>query len=202
MIICTKCGWKFPSTHSATACRFCGTAFKQQLCSTCNTVKTDEDFNYIYDKRKQAYFRRHQCKACERIRTTVRVKKLTIEQRELAKKLYADWIATTSKVPYKPLTEEEWLSTCKHFGGCALCGDKHIETRHFFIQYKEGGRYAPWNILPLCGKCSVKRYDDNPFKSMYRKLKAANSIDQEVFTKLYDFFRKKVDEYESKANSV
>ncbi|MNH35596.1 hypothetical protein D3C79_962960 [compost metagenome] len=51
------------------------------------------------------------------------------------------------------------------FDGCALCDETHVEVRQFLVNFKDGGRYAPWNILPMCVKCGTKlRLHDNPFR--------------------------------------
>jgi hypothetical protein len=76
-----------------------------------------------------------------------------------------------SKIDFKPMSENEWLSVCAYFEGCAICGEEHIETRQFLVPFKDGGRYASWNILPMCEKCSgvAKKYD-NPFRWLHKSL--------------------------------
>ena len=57
------------------------------------------------------------------------------------------------------------MRACRHFNGCAKCGDETIDARGFFISFKNGGRYCDWNIIPLCSKCAADwSLDKNPFK--------------------------------------
>lgn len=87
-----------------------------------------------------------------------------------AEQQYEEWMELTN-IDFKPLTEKDWLEACSYFGGCAICGNEHIETRHFLLPFKEGGRYAAWNVFPLCLKCSVvtKNYK-NPFLWLCRPI--------------------------------
>ena len=66
--------------------------------------------------------------------------------------------------PIKTLTEDEWIRACAHFGSCATCGASSIDARGMFIPFKFGGRYAAWNIIPLCDKCATAiKFQHNPF---------------------------------------
>lgn len=76
--------------------------------------------------------------------------------------------------PYSTLTEAEWLNACKHFGGCAYCGKPDIDARSMFIQFKDGGRYCAWNIVPACEKCETALKQTNPFSFMDTKLYRGN----------------------------
>lgn len=81
-------------------------------------------------------------------------------------KKYEDWLDRTN-ASFKILSESEWYAACKHFGGCAICGNESIEARAFFVPFGDGGRYTAWNIIPACGKCGVEaKINDNPFKWM------------------------------------
>jgi hypothetical protein len=92
-----------------------------------------------------------------------RSRRLIARHREQANKKYEEWM-DLSKVDFKLLTEKEWTEACVFFGGCAICGSEHIETRHFFVDFREGGRYTAWNVFPMCGDCSKKvRNYKNPF---------------------------------------
>jgi hypothetical protein len=76
---------------------------------------------------------------------------------------YEDWFDKLS-IQFKPMTEEQWLETCRYFNGCAICGSEHIETRQFFVPFEEGGKYAIYNMFPMCGECSKHvRITANPF---------------------------------------
>lgn len=83
------------------------------------------------------------------------------------------WKEDISKIPtpYTTLTEEQWLEACNHFGGCAYCGRDQIDSRAMFIQFKDGGRYCNWNIIPACEKCeTMYKSTDNPFLRMDQKI--------------------------------
>jgi hypothetical protein len=82
------------------------------------------------------------------------------------------WKKKISTIPkdYPTLTEEQWMRACRHFNGCAQCGDEDIEARGFFIQFKEGGRYCDWNIIPLCQKCAADwKLSPNPFRAAWSR---------------------------------
>lgn len=82
---------------------------------------------------------------------------------ERAGAAFDEWV--TDQPAMKVMTEEQWLETCSYFEGCCICGDEHIETREFFVPFQEGGRYAVWNILPMCGTCGkTTRTVKNPFE--------------------------------------
>jgi hypothetical protein len=71
-----------------------------------------------------------------------------------------------SKVPKPPktLTDEEWIAACLHFGKCAVCDNESIDARAFFVAFAFGGRYAAWNVIPVCEKCALEfRQNQNPF---------------------------------------
>ena len=78
------------------------------------------------------------------------------------------WLAMVAKVPtpLKTLTQDEWISACIHFGKCAVCRNESVDARSFFIHYSLGGRYAAWNVIPVCEKCAIAlRRQQNPFIS-------------------------------------
>lgn len=88
-------------------------------------------------------------------------------RKERIQKQYTDWIDNIKDMPYHPLTEEEWLEACKHFEKCAYCSTREINTRSLFIGFKEGGRYAVWNVVPSCETCALAiKYVRNPFARM------------------------------------
>jgi len=75
------------------------------------------------------------------------------------------------------LTEQEWLRTCNHFGGCAFCGGRDIVSKEYFIAFKDGGRYIYGNIIPLCEKCAgMSRQRPNPF--LYLDYRCSNVRDK------------------------
>lgn len=89
---------------------------------------------------------------------------------------YEKWLKLT-ELHFKPVTEEQWIEACSYFEGCAICGEEHIESRQFFVPFEEGGRYAAWNIFPMCGKCSTyARKIKNPFKWIDRSIGTASLL--------------------------
>lgn len=100
---------------------------------------------------------------------------------------------------FKPMTEQEWYKACSYFGGCAFCNNSHIETRQFFIPFKEGGRYSPWNVFPMCGDCAVRIVPrtTNPFLFMDSCVGTAHSrykIPKARLKQLREYFEMKVSE--------
>ena len=76
------------------------------------------------------------------------------------------WLDLIKQVPkpLKTLTEDEWIAACRYFGKCATCGNESIDARAFFITFALGGRYAAWNVIPVCDKCATAlRRQQNPF---------------------------------------
>ena len=87
-------------------------------------------------------------------------------QKEKVTKSLNDWLALIEQVPkpIKTLTEKQWLDTCSYFKKCAYCSNEAITARSFFISFKLGGRYAAWNIIPVCDKCALQnKRQQNPW---------------------------------------
>lgn len=141
---CSKCGWEYPIEWPGRKCRFCGEPFLESPCSHCGTITT---------------LRNGVCRPCETRQHAAWVR----ERKNLANDAMRDWLKKISNIPqpYKTLTEDEWLEACKHFGGCAYCGDANIDSRSMFISFKTGGRYCAWNILPACEKCETLRRSES-----------------------------------------
>lgn len=158
---CEKCGWVFPITFTERKCRWCGTPFKYDICSECG------EFKEIY--------RQNKCREC----VVMLDCKYKAERRFMAKSnatgKLARWLNSIAKVP-KPirmLTEEEWLEACRYFGKCAICNNDEITTRAFFVPFSMGGRYAAWNIIPMCDHCATEyKKEQNPFIKYNKKLLA------------------------------
>ena len=80
--------------------------------------------------------------------------------------LFANWLSLIAKVPQplKTLTDDEWIAACLHFGKCAICRNESVDARGFFIPFSFGGRYAAWNVIPVCDKCATAlKFQQNPF---------------------------------------
>lgn len=171
--VCPGCKWEFPHTFHNVKCTFCGTTFDLQWCNKCQEFKPNDAFYHYKNGTKHS-----RCRACERIRQ----RQYDIDNPERRKarstrwydkvlteteQRYENWKKVTAALPFKILSEDQWLAACEYFRGCAICGEDHIETRQYFIQFQEGGKYVVWNIFPMCGKCSTyMRKTPNPFKNM------------------------------------
>lgn len=181
---CPGCGVVHPTTYTKTKCEVCKTLFHEQICSLCKEIKSNELY-YRYKSGSNAGHFMLQCKPCS---ATKKIKfdkefpehRLAWGRADYHKRMAAaevslvKWLAETN-VKYKPLTEAQWLEACAYFEGCTICGEDHIETRDFFVAFKDGGRYAAWNVFPLCGKCSTRsRLITNPFVWIVRHTSGFN----------------------------
>ncbi len=145
---CNKCGWEIDRKNPLRSCPVCHTKYDEGYCSICGAYCTGSDYM------KHAY-----CRECynEVFGAPLRARQYKASVKA-NKDMYSAWLDKVAKVPtnYPTLTEEQWFDACKHFGGCAICGDMYISARAYFIPFKEGGRYCDWNIIPVCEACSIK----------------------------------------------
>lgn len=160
------------------ACRFCGRYFTEGTCIICG--------EYCYDivpgvgQCKKCYDAKQACRYIDIPKPAPKRRPRKIyndgksysmrayERRtKAADERYEAWIKRLTSIQTHTLTEDEWLRACSYFGGCALCGSESIDTRGYFIRFKDGGRYNACNIIPLCESCatSVKR-QPNLFRQM------------------------------------
>ncbi|MMZ45657.1 hypothetical protein D3C75_625150 [compost metagenome] len=166
-----NCGWEFPLTYGSRKCRFCKVPFATKYCKKCDTHKPTDQFG-IFNSSTALYST--YCKACDlkrgleydknnRRMANQRARRMYERRVAAAEALYENWLVDDS-VTFKPMTEKEWLTACDYFKGCALCGEPHIESREMFVSFEDGGRYAPWNVFPVCGNCTqYTRRIENPF---------------------------------------
>jgi len=159
---CEGCGWVYPITHPDKRCRFCGTPFKKRICKLCGQFAEVAKGENICKK----------CKSKKVMASTTPEQALAKLQRHRARvrkkneDKFNAWLEMISKVrkPIKTLTEDEWIRACMHFGSCATCESSSIDARGMFIPFKFGGRYAAWNIIPICDKCATAlKFQHNPF---------------------------------------
>lgn len=153
--VCSKCGWEFPVTSKGRNCRFCKTPFLEGFCASCGTYG------------KFATGTPH-CKKCHSKKTNDPKYNYRKYQKPLeeAEDRFDEWLHVISKVPLpaRTLTQDEWLEACAYFGKCAVCSSEEIAARSFFVTFKFGGRYANWNIIPVCEKCATSLvHQQNPF---------------------------------------
>lgn len=155
---CKKCGWEYPIDWPGRICRFCQEPFIDGPCSICG--KYSEKLH------------NGKCTACKTIEHRAWREK-RVNNADMA---FADWRKRIASLPYPSptLTEGQWMEACKHFGGCAYCGSADIDSRSMFIQFKDGGRYCAWNIIPACERCeTARKRDSNPFLRMDNKYRRA-----------------------------
>ena len=67
------------------------------------------------------------------------------------------WRVVIAAAPDILMTEDEWHKRCTFFRGCAICGGP-IEVRAKYFPAYLNGRYAPWNVIPLCSTCMKQHY--------------------------------------------
>ena len=163
---CNNCGWVLAIQDPKTHCPVCGTKFTTGICTIC--------------KQPVVYYRHNRlvCRHC--YDTVTRKPDANAKLAARRKKVYEEWRAKIDKIPkdYPALTDKQWLDACKHFEGCACCGDQPIEARGYFIPFKHGGRYCDWNVIPLCAKCATAmRKQPNPFTSHSRPKRLIEIID-------------------------
>lgn len=141
---CSNCGWVLAIQDPLTHCPICNTKFSEGICAIC--------------KKPVKYYRHNRlvCKHCYDTVTRKPDDNKRLKQRRID--VYNEWVAKVKRIPadYPRLTEAQWLAAVKHFNGCALCQSETVDTRWYFIPFKEGGRYCDWNIIPVCDKCAVK----------------------------------------------
>lgn len=158
---CNKCGWVYSASDPRKTCTFCGGHFNEGYCKECGEYATD----IVYGTGSRSTW--GMCKKCARAKTAKQVAQVDIAHRNRAKQEYQQWKEKIATLPFRPLTEEEWLQAVDYFNGCAACGAEAVEARGFFIAVKEGGKYAVWNVIPLCEKCATRlRKNPNPFETL------------------------------------
>lgn len=155
MKVCPKCGFMAPVRSSAHKCKRCGTPYPNESGGRCDYCGEWKD--YVNNASRM-------CKQC----SAIAVKKVLDRHRATAEDLYniiVDKVAL-KKLPFRALRDEEWIRTCIHFDGCVMCGADRIDSKMYFIPFRKGGRYTPYNMLPICDKCSEylyrSKYNEDP----------------------------------------
>ena len=185
--VCKKCGWEVDRKSTLRSCPVCSTKYDEGYCAICGAYCTGKDYM------KYAY-----CRDCynEVYGAPTRTRQYK-EGVEATRNAFEDWMNKIAKVPttYPTLTEEQWLEVCRHFGGCAICGDIDISARAFFIPFKDGGRYCDWNIIPMCEACSIKwqtfsavKHMNTPFSNYLQR-----DNGKQVLKNIQDYLEVKLD---------
>lgn len=185
---CKKCGWIYPITQPGNTCKVCGELFDVVVCRTCGDIVSGTD----------KVPKLNLCKKCHNEAERRHMVKYNEKRNKQHADQYADWLAKVKQVPtdYPTLTEEQWMEACRHFGGCAQCGDENIEARGFFIAFKEGGRYCDWNIIPMCDKCAADwKLCPNPFRTAWMRDNIGRAFNRrKCLTKIVSYLGGKLDD--------
>lgn len=192
-IRCPKCDSMYTSGKANVDfnCSSCGTRIVLRRCVGCGKYLPISE----YHKTAQ------ECKLCAKNRLKVwafenkednhlRNKRGIEKMNDKAEARYEVLKEKLALVYKTPMTELEWAETCKYFGGCALCGDPHIEARIFFVPVTDGGNYSRFNMFPVCGTCDLSRKQlANPFKYFQRGLfhRLHYTINRERFDRLSSY---------------
>ncbi len=68
------------------------------------------------------------------------------------------------------LSDEQWSSLQRAWGGCAYCGASTVPLQRDCVQaISRGGRYTLDNIAPTCRSCNASKCNDEVTSWMRRK---------------------------------
>lgn len=172
--------------------RFCGKCGNVQTgdmyCHTCEQILPWTEFYFRHDDKpgEEQRYRSH-CLVCERDRKAQRDKfnnkELFVIFSNAIKKSLLPFMNTT------PMTEQEWLNTCRYFKGCAMCGKHDIQIRQFFIPRKEGGRYVAGNMIPMDPECANMFRLKGAIDPLHLKRIRTHELDLERLDTIYEFIR-------------
>lgn len=194
---CKGCGWEFPLETPYNNCPFCHREFSVGTCSVCGELVDD----IVPGKGKKCYkcFRAYVNKLCKSDQHSEYRSERHQQQRADKDRQLKEWVEATNAANTHPLTEEEWLEACRHFNGCALCGNESIDARGYFIPFKLGGKYVASNVIPLCEKCATSTRltrNTNPFKSLDKILSRdtllLNHIKKDALNNIVDYLQPKI----------
>jgi hypothetical protein len=209
MRTCPSCNYSISKeTFKGSRCGKCDAEFLEQYCNSCQKWQPS-DMYYTHKSYTGRVTRRKECKPCGWARKKKHDQKNPkqrydrdrrfIEKREKeVNERYAAWKARINELPRTVMKEQQWLDVCSFFGGCVTCGSEHIETRQYFIHFDDGGKYAPWNIFPMCGACSTRstRMTTNPFR-WFDDTISANRFDPVILNKLIEYFELQIKKVEN-----
>lgn len=200
--VCPLCGWVYPGDYTRNRCAKCGGTLWQRFpCMICGAEDQTWKPLRIYKNSTAAAL----CDSCASDLVVCRSKHLTLM--DTSTRLLESWKRNMANQPPSPLTEDEWYETCCHFNGCAVCGKPQIDIRSMFVGTTNGGKYAKWNVIPLCDSCTYwlrLKGKDNPFKVFGSPLSAAalpllakqyEEAMAGIVTYLYSLFENPVDSH-------
>lgn len=184
---CSNCGWEYAEDWPGRTCKFCHAPMPEAICSICGNV---------YYNTKRPYCR--DCETKQHSKWRGKIRKDTISS-------YDKWLSDIKSLPtpYVTLTEEQWNKVCRHFNGCAYCGEPEIASRSMFIEFAKGGRYCSWNIIPACEKCETSRVvQPNPFMRMNEQLNRSADSSTRVYGFTKENLQRIVDYLYKEMNSL
>ena len=192
---CKGCGWIYPLITPYSTCRFCGRAFTEGTCSICKEPSDDiipgtKLCRKCYNKRNGVYQKRV-------MHTTDDNQKYYRRLCKEADERFAAWIEQLKSITTHTLTEDEWMESCRYFGGCSLCNSDQIDARGYFIRFEDGGKYNACNVIPICDKCATAlKYQSNPFRQMNpiinRNLATSRGYSLEKLEKVAEYLQSKI----------
>lgn len=98
------------------------------------------------------------------------------------------WRMVIAAAPKIIATEENWQKACTFFNGCAFCGGK-IEVRAMYFPAMLNGKYAPWNVIPLCSSCRDAHYmgrnNSKKTPTRYRVFSTEGAFNKQKTTRVY-----------------
>lgn len=194
---CKGCGWVHPLKTPYGTCRFCGTAFTENVCSRCNEYSQDiipstTLCRKCFNKRRSEYNQKNKIYL-----TTDDYQKQYRRRCKEADERFAAWLNQIKELNVHTLTEEEWLDACRYFNGCALCNSDQIDARGYFIRFEDGGKYNVCNVIPLCDKCATSlKYQSNPFRQMNpyinRNLATYRGLSKDNLERVAEYLQQKI----------
>lgn len=209
---CSECNWEYPSSYNSPTCKFCRGEMSPKLCSECDERKPLDMF-YVVSSGPRKGKHLSKCIPCRESKEQQKAM-----NRDKTKELDASRIATAKHdakvraecadllmrlkdaLPKQSMTEAEWMEVCSHFGGCAVCGEEHIETRFFFIDIQDGGKYAKGNVLPMCGRhAKFTKRKSNPFLWLTPRMGQGRrlKLTAKRLAKIEDYFMSVIEEHEN-----
>ena len=137
-------------------CPNCGKTLQQKvippgmkLCSKCKETKPLSEFHKL---RKAKDGLKPCCKVCN---TGQRLEYPRLDANDYINRATGELQEHISALVAMPLiTDKEWLDTCRYFRKCALCAEKEITSKHYFVSFMDGGKSSKNNIIPLCSACA------------------------------------------------
>lgn len=159
-----------------------------KTCTDCKETKSLDDFHNLKSSKDG---KKSSCKVCN-IATRLLYTRLDVKDYvERAKKDLEKHLKELK--PMHMLTNKEWLNACRYFETCAVCREKEISTKHYFVPYLLGGTYTYNNIIPTCEECSKKlRNFNSAFELQYKRIRRSVDGFKEYngFKFIYDYIRR------------